>query len=59
LTRKKPISLTIDLNERAATSDACQTYLYFLLPSSLFAILYETVKAFMIAHKIFAVFMYI
>jgi MATE family multidrug resistance protein len=56
---KYPLSLAINENERAATSDASQTYLYFLLPSSLFAILYEAVKAYMIAHKIFSVFMYI
>jgi MATE family multidrug resistance protein len=49
---KYPIAITINPNDREATSSDSQMYLYFLLPSSLFAILYEAVKSFMIAHKV-------
>ncbi|CAD8104675.1 unnamed protein product [Paramecium sonneborni] len=56
---KPIIALTINEKDREATSDASQIYLYYLLPSTLFAILYECIKSFMISNKIFAVFMYI
>ncbi|CAD8090331.1 unnamed protein product [Paramecium primaurelia] len=56
---KPIIALTINERDREATSDASQLYLYYLLPSTLFAILYECIKSFLISNKIFAVFMYI
>ncbi|CAK94292.1 unnamed protein product (macronuclear) [Paramecium tetraurelia] len=58
---KPLIAKTINEDDREATSDASQIYLYYLLPSTLFAILYECMKSYMIANKIqiFAVFMFI
>ncbi|CAD8183873.1 unnamed protein product [Paramecium octaurelia] len=56
---KPLVAQTINEDDRDATSDASQIYLYYLLPSTLFAILYECMKSYMIANKIFAVFMFI
>lgn len=56
---KYPIAITINEDDRVATSEASQTYLYYLIPSALFAVLYEAVKSFMISHKVLSLTLFL
>ena len=56
---KTPFAYTIPAEERQETSDFAWTYLVYLMASTLFAIEFEALKAFLLAHKITSPFMVI
>ena len=49
---KYPLSLTINENEREATSEIAREFLYYLIPAVVLAMEFESAKIFMIAHKV-------
>ncbi|CAK70932.1 unnamed protein product (macronuclear) [Paramecium tetraurelia] len=49
---KYPLSLTIREDQREATSDYSQEFLYYLIPAIILALEFESAKCFMVAHKV-------
>lgn len=56
---KYPISLTIAELDRDATSDAAWEFLRYMMPSMILSMEFESLKTFMVAHKVVYPFTFI